>query len=568
MEHRPEPLLNVTDLTVSFDERTVVQHVHYKLDQGETLAIVGASGSGKSVSSLALMGLLPRNGKVVSGSAIYHGKGEKCDLLSLEESAHRQLRGKEIAMIFQEPMTALNPVYRCGVQVAEVLRLHTGMSKGEARTRVVELFEQTHIPEPSKAYDKYPHQMSGGQKQRVMIAMAMSCSPRLIIADEPTTALDVTVQNEILALLQELQKQRGMGMLFITHDLGVVEDIADRVVVMHQGKVVEEGTMHEVLRAPEQAYTKGLINARPPLDTRPKRLPTVEEYLSGKANPETEVLLSTEAKRVHVDRLIDQAPLVSVRGLSKSFSTDQSLFKKKDQAVQVLRALDFDIYPGETLGLVGGSGSGKTTLGRTILQLIKPDSGSVTYDGQELAKMNESALRSLRREIQLIFQDPYSSLNPRIPIGAAMMEVMRVHHIKNTKAERRQHIEALLDQVGLEAAHYDRYPHEFSGGQRQRVVIARTLCVDPKLIICDESVSALDVSVQAQVLNLLNELKEEHGLTYVFISHDMAVVKYMSDRMIVLDKGAIAEMGHADKLFDDPQAQATKNLIDAIPGKS
>ena len=536
MGSTPEILLDINDLTISFDDDVAVKGLSYTLHQGETLAIVGASGSGKSVSSLALMGLLPPNGQIDAGSAKYINENGEQDLITLEEHAHRKLRGKEIAMIFQEPMTALNPVYRCGDQVAEVLRLHLGMSKHAARTRVVELFDQTHIPEPHKAYDKYPHQMSGGQKQRVMIAMAISCEPRLIIADEPTTALDVTVQKEILSLLKELQKKQGMGMLFITHDLGVVDDIADQVVVMHQGAIVERGPTQEILNNPKEAYTKGLINARPPLKAHPKRLPTVEEFLLGELSPNTQLFLSSEERRAHVERLTSQKPLVSVRALKKSFPAASTSFLKKKAPVQILQALDFDIYPGETLGLVGGSGSGKTTLGRTILQLLKADSGSIRYQGTELTTMSERELRSLRREIQIIFQDPYSSLNPRIPIGTAMMEVMQVHGIKNTKAECQEHIEALLERVGLEADHYRRYPHEFSGGQRQRVVIARTLCVEPKLIICDESVSALDVSVQAQVLNLLNELKDEHGLTYLFISHDMAVVKYMSDRMIVLDK--------------------------------
>ena len=562
-------ILRVEGLTVSFGGSAAVKDVSYTLHEGETLAIVGASGSGKSVSSLALMGLLHPSAHVDSGSALYNpSSGDRIDLLNLSKDDHRKVRGKEIAMIFQEPMTALNPVYRCGEQVAEALRIHTPLSRSEIKDQVIRLFDEVQLPEPEKSYHKYPHEMSGGQKQRVMIAMAMSCKPRILIADEPTTALDVTVQAEILELLKSLQKDYGMGLLFITHDLSVVEDIADNIVVMHKGQVVESGNVSMVLNNPREAYTKGLINSRPPLNAHPKRLHTVEEFLTGSAEAHTQEILSKEERRCQVETLMLQKPLLRVRSLNKTFAESGGLFNKKDGGFKALQDIDLDIYPGETLGLVGGSGSGKTTLGRSLLQLIRPETGSIQYQGQELVGMSEKQLRSMRRELQIIFQDPYSSLNPKITIGAAIMEVMQVHDLHSDDTSRKREILRLLDSVGLESSHYARYPHEFSGGQRQRVVIARTLAVKPKLIICDESVSALDVSVQAQVLNLLNDLKEEHGLTYVFISHDMAVVKYMSDRMIVLDKGRIVETDIAEDVFSDPQSIAAQKLVTAIPGSA
>jgi peptide/nickel transport system ATP-binding protein len=553
-------LLAVTDLSISFGDTLAVKNVSYSVNPGETLAIVGASGSGKSVGSLALMGLLHPSARIRSGSAIYTGAdGTETDLLSLTPSAHRLFRGTEIAMVFQEPMTALNPVHRCGDQVAEALLRLPGTSKSKRRERVIELFDSVKLPNPEEAYAKYPHQMSGGQKQRVMIAMAMSCNPRLIIADEPTTALDVTVQHEVLQLLADLQKSHGLGMLFITHDLGVVEEIADRVVVMQKGCIVEEGPVKNVLEKAEHPYTKGLINSRPPMSGHPKRLPTVEDFLRGSVPADTQIMISSEARRKEVDRMMKKAPILQVRGLSKSFGDRKA-------RTEVLTDLEFDIYPGETLGLIGGSGSGKTTLGRSLLQLIHPDSGSVKYKGTELTDLSESTFRTFRRKLQIIFQDPYSSLNPKLTAGEAIMEVLQVHKLHNNDRQRKEYTLELLDQVGLESVHYGRYPHEFSGGQRQRIVIARTIAVAPELVICDESVSALDVSVQAQVLNLLNDLKEQHGLTYVFISHDMAVVKYMCDRMIVLDKGRIAELGNSDEIFNDPRSNAAQQLIAAIPG--
>ena len=551
-------ILSVEGLTIEFGDTRAVDDVNFSVSAGQTVSIVGASGSGKSVSSLALMGLLHPSAKITSGKAFFtDSTGRRRDLLSIDKDEHRSLRGSEIGMIFQEPMTALNPVHRCGDQVVEALLSERAMTRSQREARVIELFEQVQLPHPKEAFRKYPHQMSGGQKQRVMIAMAMSRKPHLLIADEPTTALDVTVQHEILELLATLQKEEGMAMLFITHDLGVVHDIADTVVVMHHGRVVENGSVSRVLNNPSHPYTQGLINCRPPLDAYPARLPTVQDYLE-KA-PER-VMIPSDTRRKTAKAHMEAPPLLEVRGLSKSFG-------KGEQTVPVLNALDFQIYPGETLGLVGGSGSGKTTLGRSILKLIDPDSGSVKYKGTELSGLSEQDFRQFRRKLQIIFQDPYSSLNPKLTVGAAIMEVLKVHGRFDSDAERKNHILNLLNKVGLNESHYERFPHEFSGGQRQRIVIARTIALEPELVICDESVSALDVSIQAQVLNLLNDLKEEHGLTYVFISHDMAVVKYMSDRMIVLDKGSIAEAGIAEDIFSDPRSPASQALINAIPGR-
>jgi peptide/nickel transport system ATP-binding protein len=565
-----EVLLDVKDLTVRFGDSVVVDHVSFQLARGECVGLVGASGSGKSVTSLALMRLLDPKSSSISGTIHFDGK----EILGLDEEEFRAYRGKEFAMVFQEPMTALDPVYTVGEQVAESVRLHMRMDRANARKRAIELFDEVRLPSPAEIHERYPHQLSGGQKQRVVIAMALSCSPKILICDEPTTALDVLVQREIIELLKRIQREREMGMLFITHDLGVVREIADRALVMYQGKVVEDARVETLFAAPQHPYTKGLIACRPDPTSHPKRLPTIDEVMrraaeGGSVPIET---ISSEERRSHVERMMSGTPLLQVEGLNKSYAQSKGIFKKKITETHILHEIGFNVYPGETLGIVGGSGSGKTTLGRSILRLIEPSSGRVHYASKEggppkdLAQLDADEMRRMRRELQIIFQDPYSSLNPRITVGGAILEAMQVHGLGDNDNARRSRIKALLERVGLEASHFDRFPHQFSGGQRQRIVIARAIALEPRLIICDESVAALDVSVQAQVLNLLNELKEEHGLTYIFISHDLAVVKYFCDRILVLEKGHNVELGLSDEVFERPLASYTKQLISAIPG--
>jgi len=566
-----QPLLEVRDLTVRFGESVVVDSISFALRSGECLGIVGASGSGKSVTSLALMGLLDKRHARTTGQALLGTDAGTIDLIALDEDSMRTHRGNDLAMVFQEPMTALDPVYSVGEQVAEAIRLHLKLNKAKARQRVVELFEEVQLPDPAALYDRYPHQLSGGQKQRVVIALALSCSPKVLICDEPTTALDVLVQREVLDLLKALRKKFSMGMLFITHDLGVVREVADRALVMHKGRVVEDATVEELFRAPKHPYTQGLIACRPDPDQHPKRLLTVDDVMRAAAEPVGSIpavpFITREERRAHVLQLMQQEPLLRVERLNKSYPGAKGLFRKAKDDAHILHDLSFAVYPGETLGLVGGSGSGKTTLGRSILRLIEPTSGNVFYKGRDLTTLSVEEMRRLRRELQIIFQDPYSSLNPRITVGGAIAEAMKVHGLGGDDRGRRMRITALLERVGLEAAHYDRFPHQFSGGQRQRIVIARAIALEPRLVVCDESVAALDVSVQAQVLNLLNELKEEHGLTYLFISHDLNVVKYFCDRILVLEKGRQAELGGSDAVYEHPQAAYTRSLIDAIPGR-
>lgn len=570
MSSAGQALLDVRDLTVRFGDSVVVDSVSFTLRSGECLGLVGASGSGKSVTSLALMGLLDKRHAQTSGQALLHTDKGTVDLIALDEKTMRSHRGNDLAMVFQEPMTALDPVYSVGEQIAEAIRLHLKLDKAKARQRVVELFTEVQLPEPAALYDRYPHQLSGGQKQRVVIALALSCSPKILICDEPTTALDVLVQREVLDLLKVLRKKHNMGMLFITHDLGVVREVADRALVMHMGRVVEEATVEELFRSPKHPYTQGLIACRPDPQKHPKRLLTVDDVMRAAAQPaagiQSSLMVSREERKAHVDRLAQQEPLLRVEGLNKSYPGAKGLFRKAKADAHILHDLEFKVYPGETLGLVGGSGSGKTTLGRSILRLIEPSSGHVFYKGKDLTSLSTEEMRKLRRELQIIFQDPYSSLNPRITVGGAIAEAMQVHGLGSNDRERRGRITALLERVGLEAAHYDRFPHQFSGGQRQRIVIARAIALEPRLVVCDESVAALDVSVQAQVLNLLNELKEEHGLTYIFISHDLNVVKYFCDRILVLEKGRKAELGPSDSIWEQPQAAYTRALIAAIPG--
>jgi peptide/nickel transport system ATP-binding protein len=473
----------------------------------------------------------------------------------------RAIRGKEIGMIFQEPMTALNPSMRCGKQVSEMIRLHLGLSAKEARKRTIELFHQVRLPEPEKIYRSYPHEISGGQMQRVMIAMAISCKPKLLIADEPTTALDVTVQKEILELLKELQRQTKMSMVFISHDLALVSEIADRVMVMYRGNVVEQGSVLSVFKLPKHTYTKALLDSRPDLDKRMERLPTISALEKGSYTPRE---IGPEERARRHKELYMRTPLLEVKDLSKVYLSRAGLFEK-GKPFRAVDGVSFQVFEGETMGLVGESGCGKSTLSRAILLLDPPSQGAVYFNGKRIDTLGDSDIKKLRRDIQLIFQDPFSSLNPRMTIGEAIAEPMKVHAIEPSGRKRRKTTELLLTQVGLDASYYNRYPHELSGGQRQRVGIARAIAVKPKLLVCDESVSALDISVQAQVLNLLNELKESYGFTYIFISHDLAVVKYMSDQLMVMNKGKIEEMGDADEIYAAPRKEYTQKLIEAIP---
>ena len=517
-------------------------------------------------------------GEISGGEIIFHkDDGESVDLLKISEEEIRKHRGNDIAMIFQEPMTSLNPVFTCGNQVVEAIMLHQNMNKHEAKDLTIKLFEEVQLPDPERIFSTYPHQISGGQKQRVMIAMAMSCQPSVLIADEPTTALDVTVQKTILQLMQKLQTERDMGILFITHDLGVIAELADKVVVMYKGNIVEQGNVWDIFSNPQHPYTKGLLACRPPLDKRYKFLPTVSDFMKededGKMIENNitveeftkDLTIPNSERELKQKELFAKEPILKIKNLKTYFPIRNGFFGGISSHVKAVDNVNFDVYPGETLGLVGESGCGKTTIGRTIIRLEEPTEGEMIYKGKDIAKMDAKELREFRKEVQIIFQDPYSSLNPRMTIGNAIMEPMQVHGILENDEQRKKRVEELLARVNLDPSHFYRYPHEFSGGQRQRIGIARALAVNPKFIICDESVSALDVSVQAQVLNLLNELKEEFGLTYIFISHDLSVVKYMSDRMLVMQDGKIEEMGDADQIYNDPQTEYTKKLIDAIP---
>jgi peptide/nickel transport system ATP-binding protein len=576
-------LLEFKNLVTEFHtEGTIVKAVNgvsFSLNKGETIGIVGESGSGKSVTSLSAMRLIPSPpGKISGGEIIFHEKdGTATDLLAISEEEIRKFRGNDIAMIFQEPMTSLNPVFTCGDQVMEAIILHQKLNKKDAKALTIKLFEEVQLPTPERIFSTYPHQISGGQKQRVMIAMAMSCQPSVLIADEPTTALDVTVQKTILQLMQKLQKEHDMGIMFITHDLGVIAELADKVVVMYKGNIVEQGSVWDIFTNPKHPYTKGLLACRPPLDKRYTFLPTVSDFMKIDESGEiidngisvaefTKDLAIPESERVAKHKkLYEQKPLMQIKNLKTYFPIRNGFFGGISDHVKAVDDVSFDVYPGETLGLVGESGCGKTTIGRTIIRLEEPTEGQMIYKGKDIAKMNTEELRLFRKDVQIIFQDPYSSLNPRMTIGNAIMEPMQVHGILGNDEQRKKKVEELLTRVSLDPTHFYRYPHEFSGGQRQRIGIARALAVNPKFIICDESVSALDVSVQAQVLNLLNELKEEFGLTYIFISHDLSVVKYMGDRMVVMQAGKIEEMGDADQIYNKPGTEYTQKLIDAIP---
>ena len=552
-------MLEINNLRIFFSSNTqeieVVKNISFKLNKNKILGIVGESGSGKSVTSLALLGLLS-NKATVKGQILYQGT----DLVGFSEKDFQKIRGKKIGMIFQEPMSSLNPTKTCGAQVAEILRLHTDLNKTAIYQDVLSLFERVQLPTPKRIFNSYPHQISGGQKQRVMIAIAIACKPDILIADEPTTALDVTVQKEIISLLKELQKKNEMSIIFISHDLSLISEIADDLIVLYKGKIVEKGTSIDIFRNPKKEYTKALINSKPDLERRVKKLPTVEDFMNQKID--LQLYTKKERNQFH-QKIYDSKPLLEVVQLNKFFQK-KSWFKKSS-ITKAVNDISFKLYQGETLGLVGESGCGKTTLGRTILHLEKVNSGNIFYKGKDITHLTKVELKKMRKEIQLIFQDPFSSLNPRISVGNSILEPMTVHQVMSSHKERKLYVLDILKKVGLEETHFNRYPHEFSGGQRQRIGIARAIALQPKLIICDESVSALDVSVQAQVLNLLNELKMSFNFSYIFISHDLSVVKHMSDQLIVMNRGKIEEINDADEIYQNPKSVYTKQLIDSIP---
>ncbi|RED48881.1 ABC transporter ATP-binding protein [Seonamhaeicola aphaedonensis] len=551
-------ILKIKDLTISFGENEVIHNISYSLFENEILGIVGESGSGKSVSSLSVLGLLPKGvSKITSGSILYDQK----DLTKLHPKVFQNIRGNKIGMIFQEPMSSLNPSMTCGKQVQEILFQHTKLSKSKTKLEVISLFEKVKLPEPNRIFKSYPHEISGGQKQRVMIAMAIACKPDILIADEPTTALDVTVQKEIIKLLKALQEKTKMSVIFITHDLALISEIADRVLVMYKGDIVEEGSVSQIFNKPQHNYTKALINSRPSLDTRLKVLPTIQDYLDGTFS---EDIVTNEQRKLKHEKLYNKPPLLEVINIEKTYFSKSGWFSKPT-TFNAVNNVSFKLFEGETLGLVGESGCGKSTLGNAILQLDNVTAGQIIYKGIDITKLSKYEIKKLRKDIQIIFQDPYSSLNPRIPVGEAIMEPMRVHKLFKSEKERKKKVLEILANVGLSKDYFNRYPHEFSGGQRQRIGIARTIALQPKLIVCDESVSALDISVQAQVLNLLNELKETFGFTYIFISHDLAVVKYMSDQLLVMNQGKIEELDDADVIYNSPKKDYTKKLINAIP---
>jgi len=556
-------LLNIHDLSIFFpSERRAVQavkNVSLQINSGETLGLVGESGSGKSVTALSILGLLPQ-GAQMTGEIIYHTPNHS----KLETQNSKLWRGSEIAMIFQEPMTSLNPVFRCGAQVTEAIRLHHRITKTEARDRALALFEKVRLPDPTRIFRAYPHELSGGQKQRVMIAMALAGRPRLLIADEPTTALDVTVQKTILDLLRELRAEAGLSMLFISHDLGVISEIADRVAVMHQGEIVETGQVAEVLENPAHPYTRGLLACRPSLHRKVQRLPTVQDYLSDQMFQP--VVLSERETSARRHELYSASPLLEIKNLGVRFPVRRHFWGAASRWVEALREVSFEVYPGEIFGIAGESGCGKTTLGRVAGRLLSPDTGSVWYRRLDLDHLATQDFRPIRREIQMVFQDPYSSLNPRMTIGEAILEPMREYQLHGTERRRREMAAELLEKVGLDAGHAQRLPHEFSGGQRQRICLARALALQPKLLICDEIVSALDVSVQANILNLLLDLQRDFGLTYLFISHDLSVIRQMCDRVLVMQHGCVEALGHPEALFENPENDYVRALVEAVPG--
>jgi peptide/nickel transport system ATP-binding protein len=554
-------LLSVRNLSIGFDTEAGstpgVEDIDFEVRRGEIVALVGESGSGKSITALSILQLLPAPpARVLAGEILFTRRdGRIVDLLQQPLGVMQQIRGGEIGMIFQEPMTSLNPVYTCGDQVVEAIRIHRKMGAAEARREAIALFEKVQLPDPMRMFARYPHQLSGGQKQRVMIAMAMSGGPSLLICDEPTTALDVTVQKTILELIRSLQRTEDLGVIFITHDLGVVAEIADRALVMYRGRIVEEGSVVELFTHPRHPYTKGLLNCRPALHVKGERLPMVSDYMEGRGTV-PEMVGGREIGEV----------MMRVEDLRVWYPSKRTWLGKAVAYTKAVDGVSFEVQKGEVLGLVGESGCGKTTLGRALLRLVEPTGGRIAYEGIDWTGLEASALKRRRSQIQLIFQDPYSSLNPRLRIGPAIAEAMMVHGMGVDDRDRKRRVVELLEKVSLLGEHYDRYPHEFSGGQRQRIVIARALSLQPSFLICDESVSALDVSVQAQVLNLLNDLRREFGFTVVFISHDLSVIRYISDRIMVMNNGRIEEMGPAEDLYLRPRTEYTKRLLAAIPG--
>jgi peptide/nickel transport system ATP-binding protein len=563
-----DSILSIRNLSVDFktDDGVVkaVKSISFDIPRGKTVGLVGESGSGKSVTSLAIMRLIPNPpGKITGGEILFDSK----NLVALPEKEMQALRGNKVSMIFQEPMTSLNPVFTVGEQIAETLVLHEGLSKKAALEKAVDLLRQVGIPDPERRVSAYPHEMSGGQRQRVMIAIAIACKPELLIADEPTTALDVTIQKQILELLADLQKKYGMSILFITHDLGVIGDIADEVVVMYRGDIVEKGTKAQIFKSPTHPYTKGLLACRPTLNRNPIRLPTVSDFMTEDGKEKSYDLSSLIREKNPRTMSDEENPVIlEIRDLKKYFPLEKSLLGKVKSFVHAVDGVSLKVRRGRTLGLVGESGCGKTTLGRALLRLVEPTEGSVFYRGTDITKLPAKEMRVLRRKMQIIFQDPYASLNPRMTIGSALMEPMEIHDLFQTKAEREDRAAQLMELVGMPTTMLNRYPHEFSGGQRQRVCIARALAVEPEFIVCDESVSALDVSIQAQILNLLLDLQERLNLTYIFISHDLAVVKYTSDEVIVMNRGKVVEHADALSIYKNPQDPYTKKLLGAIPG--
>lgn len=559
------PRLKVAGLRISFEteagEVAAVRGIDFELRPGETLGIVGESGSGKSVTALALLQLL--GAARVEGEICFAGQGAPpVDLLQLPDPAMRAYRGKRLAMIFQEPMTSLNPVFSCGEQIAEAIRRHLGYDRAQARKQTLDWLRRVQLPDAERIYEAYPHQLSGGQKQRVMIAMALCCNPDVLVADEPTTALDVTVQRAILDLIVELRDTWNGAAIFISHDLAVIAEVADRVLVMKEGRIVEEGSVEQLFRRPQHPYTAGLLACRPPLDYRPRRLAVIDDFAGNRPAPE--VILPAETDR-RLKQLAAMPPLLTVKDLNTWFPLRRSWTGKPQEYLKAVNGVSFEIHPGETLGLVGESGCGKTTLGRTLLQLIPAHAGSVRYKGRELIRATPAEWRQYRRELQIVFQDPYSSLNPRQTIGDAIVEPMRVHGLHENDRRRKERALDLLETVQLSADMFHRYPAEFSGGQRQRICIARALALEPVFLICDESVSSLDVSIQAQILNLLMDLRERFNLTMLFISHDLAVVKVMSDRLMVMNQGKIEEIGPVEQIYRNPQTVYTQKLIEALP---
>ena len=571
------PLLQVQNLSINFTAEgattNAVKDISFSLAAGEIVAIVGESGSGKSVTALSLLQLLPAQATIQGQVLFFKQEKYSTDLLKISSKEINAIRGKDIAMIFQEPMTSLNPVFTCGHQVMEAIQLHQKTTTKIAKEKAIALFEKVNLPNPSTIINRYPHQISGGQKQRVMIAMAMSCNPSLLIADEPTTALDVTVQKTILQLIKNLQQHTGMGVIFITHDLGLVADIADSVLVMYKGEIIEQGKTKDILHNPQQAYTKALMACRPAMHKRGDRLPVISDFFiepSSAYNPLLKVVPPSPISFTQNIFTKEKQPDIAlkVNGLKVYYAEKKTfLFSKTPEPFKAVDNVSFTVGKGETIGLVGESGCGKTTLGRVISQLIPATAGSIILDGKDLAALSKKQLVPIRKQFQMVFQDPYGSLNPRMLIGDAIMEPMKVHGMLQNNNQRKEKVIELLEKVNLSASHYNRYPHQFSGGQRQRICIARALALNPSFLIFDESVSALDVSVQAQVLNLLNDLKKEFGFTAIFISHDLSVVRYISDRILVMNKGKIVEEGPADDIYFSPKNEYTQKLIAAIPGK-